>query len=630
MKKIESENKIAIYCRVSTGFQKTDRQRVELLKKAENMGMKIPTENIYEDVISGFSKGETRPEYSRLMDDVERGKINEIWFHEMTRMARSSVELLKSIRELKDKGIKLYYHKQNITVDPYNNDIGQQILLSVLSVTAEYEVTLFAQRSLSGKVRKIQEGYGITADSRAYGYEVDGNKKMIINKDEAEIVKRIFEMYANGISTLQIADTLNSEGIVKAIGKKGVVKWRPNTISRMLNSELYKGHRFVVFHEPIPNEEVRKRMLERGETPEVSVTFDEQFESLRIVDDVTFQRVQDRLKESPYNKENATKHSTLLIKKMRCGECGSNFTVGKNEANRTYRCYGRVNRSDKHAICDKGAEVSQLKLDGLVLQMSLRYFAQLGLQNDGQKRINELNGELSNINAIIHSKQSEIETENTTYKNALKRLMYLGDNDAIVNETMMQAKAEHDKRIQGLEKDIKKYTVQVAEMTEKVRALKKMADSETLYKKADELWNNPNEIKNMVDEFIESIEICKMDSIWQLVVVRYVNGLEFWGKIKTARYKKDELFFEPMLCKHGVEYQSWVLNNGEKCFSYDKAKRTITYNGESKIYTAFEKGEYHYKAFNEMIVKTNWMGSFPQYDFDMEMSKHTQEQPTNE
>jgi len=71
----KKENKTAIYCRISTSMQSTDRQKEDLLKVAEHFKCEIDTDHIYIDIITGFSVGEERPNYSALLDEVEKGNI---------------------------------------------------------------------------------------------------------------------------------------------------------------------------------------------------------------------------------------------------------------------------------------------------------------------------------------------------------------------------------------------------------------------------------------------------------------------------------------------------------------------------------------------------------------------------
>ena len=192
--------KVAIYCRVSTQMQNTDRQEIELKEYANFCNYNLTEDCVYIDVISGFSKTEKRPEYSRLVDDLDKKGINLILFSEMTRLARNSVELLKEIEFFQEKGITLYFQKQNLTIKTDTNDMSAKILLSVLAVTSTYEISLFAERSISGKIAKLKNGGSIGRSDIPYGYFNNDKKIVEINTEEAEIVKKIFESYANAWS----------------------------------------------------------------------------------------------------------------------------------------------------------------------------------------------------------------------------------------------------------------------------------------------------------------------------------------------------------------------------------------------------------------------------------------------
>lgn len=132
-------DKVAIYCRVSTQMQSTDRQKEDLLKYAKERGYVISDDNIYVDVISGFKSGEVRPEYSRMIANVKSGKINLILFSELTRLGRNATELLDEIKKFQEMGVHLYFEKQNIEVKEVS-DLGSKILLHILAVVAEYEI----------------------------------------------------------------------------------------------------------------------------------------------------------------------------------------------------------------------------------------------------------------------------------------------------------------------------------------------------------------------------------------------------------------------------------------------------------------------------------------------------------
>lgn len=639
--------KIAIYCRVSTQMQSTDRQKEDLLAVADRFNYHVDEENIYIDIITGYSVGEDRPRYSALLEEVEKGNIETILFSELTRLGRNSTELLAEVQRLQNKGITLYFDKQDLWVKSDKKDLGSRILLAVLAITTSYEIELFAERSISGKINKVNNGGGVGGDNNAYGYMNDENKKMVIRKDEALVINRIFNMYADGRSTIEICDILNSEHIPTSYGtriqefkerrkQKGLppkeyryddednFRWRPSAIAKILCKELYKGHRTITFHKPQVDKLEKKEGKEKER--EIYYTYDVQLEDLRIVSDELFQRVKDRLEKAPYNKNNAIKHDNLLKAKLICGECGSNFSVGKQSDNttkyhsdpRTYKCYGRVNRKDKPQICKAGAEIRQWKLDGLVLTLSLRMFAQINITETNENRIKKLSEEIADAEKVRNDKQQQLDSLDSDFENQMKRLSRMkGASEKIARKLMDDAEREYESASANLSASIAKKQEEITSKSITINRLKRLAQHYTnLTDKMDEIWQNKDIVKSMIDEYIDRIVIYKIHPMWNLVVVKYNNGSEFWGTVKAARYRNDEMFFDEMVCKHGIEFQAWIINNSDHCFSYDKKKHTISYNGNNDIYSAIPKGTYTYEELDKVLHETNWIGSFPFYDFE--------------
>lgn len=145
---------VAIYCRVSTQMQSTDRQKEELLALSKEKGWDVTDDRIYVDVISGFKSGEVRPEFSRMLSEIIPKGITLILFSEFSRLARNATELLEQINFFREKKINLYFEKQDIWVTDKKTDLGSTILLHVLAVMSSYEIELFAERSLSGRINK--------------------------------------------------------------------------------------------------------------------------------------------------------------------------------------------------------------------------------------------------------------------------------------------------------------------------------------------------------------------------------------------------------------------------------------------------------------------------------------------
>ena len=637
-----SNNNVAIYCRVSTQMQSTDRQEEELLKYAEQKGFKITPNHIYKDVISGFSIAETRPEYDRLFACIKSGEIKKVLFWELTRLGRNSVELLKEIEKLKELDVELYFKSQNLTINS-KQDLGSRILLAVLAVTATYEIELFAERSVSGKINKILMGGGVGGDNNAYGYCNDRNKKMIIKDSEAKIIKRIFTEYASGKSTIKICDGLNADKIPTSYAtrtkefrtrrnEKGLKEkeyknfnpdtliWKPNMISKILCKELYTGKRHVVFHKP----KLMRQNSDVTEKKEHEIIFEynKQCEDLRIISDEVFTLVQQRLSEAKYNKNNAIKHENLLKDKIICGECGANFSVGNSMSNatsyvngeRTYKCYGRINRSDKPATCTNGSSIRQWRLDGLILTLSLKMFAEINLEENNNKRIDTL--EIENVQArkIILQKEDILKKVKEDYKLAMKN--YSKVNNEIVESLIVEATNKYEKESADLQLSIEKQRKLITTNNITIQQLKNFNQGLNINIKMDQIRNDKGLVKSMIAEYIKKIYVYRINKLWNLIVVRYTNDVEFWGTIKAARYKQEEMFYDETLCKYGIEFHTWIINNSEKCFEYDKENHLFVYNGNSSIYTDLNKGIYTYEEFNEMLYKAGWIGSYSLFDYE--------------
>ena len=653
----KKEKKIAIYCRVSTQMQSTDRQKEDLLAVAERFHYEVEAENIYIDIITGYSIGEDRPNYSALLDEVDKGNIGTILFSELTRLGRNSTELLAEVQRLQDKGVELYFDKQDLWVKSDKKDLGSRILLAVLAITTSYEIELFAERSISGKINKISKGGGIGGDNNAYGYMNDGNKMMVKREDEAEVVRRIFTMYADGKSTIEICDILNSEGIPTSYGtritefkenrqRKGIeakeykhfkdegnFTWRPSAISKLLAKELYKGHRVVNFHKP----QVDKLKRKEGEQVEREVlyTYDVQLENLRIVSDELFQRVQDRLAQAAHNKNNAIKHDNLLKAKLICGECGSRFTVGKQTDTavsykvnpRTYRCYGLVDRKDHPRICTRGAETRQWRLDGLVLTLSLYMFAEINIADSNTSKIAQLTSEIEDMLKIKDAKEKELSILKDEHKRAMTRYAHIKGDDDTIQELISTEVANYNAKQKALADSIDKYSKGITTRRVTISKLQRLTSSYSNIKdKIDEIRQNKELVKAMVDEYIEDVTIYKIHKLWNLIIVHYTNGAESWGTIKNARYKKDELFFDEAFCHYGIEFKTWIINNNDHSFTYDKDNQTVCYDGRSPIYPQLHAGVFAYEEFNNMLAENGWIGSYPLYAYEEYPSKQVQDE----
>lgn len=152
----------------------------------------------------------------------------------ISRFARNTLGCLKYIRQLKDKNIPVFFEKENINM----MDSKGEILLTIMASLAQQESQSLSQNVKLGLQFRYQQGLVQVNHNRFLGYTKDEEGMLVIEPEEAEIVKRIYREYLEGASLLQIGKGLEADGILTAAGK---AQWRPITLQKILRNEKYIG-----------------------------------------------------------------------------------------------------------------------------------------------------------------------------------------------------------------------------------------------------------------------------------------------------------------------------------------------------------------------------------------------------
>ena len=227
-----------------------DNQRTILRKYAEEHGFTIYGEYIG-DGISGTTF--QRPEVQRLLDDAKTGVINTIIVKDLSRFGRNYIEVGQYIDYVFPAfGIRFIAIQDN--VDTENRDSGAMEMMPIMNVFNEWHAANTSKKIRAVRREFAKEGVYV-AKKAAYGYKMGTDKKHtpIIDEETAPIVRRIFEMYASGLSPHKICETLNAEKIptpaMYAYAKmdqkpkqKVMGFWTPVTIREMLQKLIYIGH----------------------------------------------------------------------------------------------------------------------------------------------------------------------------------------------------------------------------------------------------------------------------------------------------------------------------------------------------------------------------------------------------
>ena len=141
--------------------------------------------------------------------------------------------VLEVSRELKALGVGIYFEEQNINT--LSNE-GEG-MLSVLASLAEEELQSMSDNQRWAFQRKFQRGEMVINTKRFMGYDVDDKGELVINEAEAQIVRRIFQLYLDGMGMHRIAKLLNQENVPTVTD----AKWHDTTVRNILKNEKYKG-----------------------------------------------------------------------------------------------------------------------------------------------------------------------------------------------------------------------------------------------------------------------------------------------------------------------------------------------------------------------------------------------------
>ena len=239
--RIIKENKpklrVAAYCRVSTDSdEQAGSYEVQVQHYTEYISRNKDWElaGIYtDDGISGTNT-KKREGFNGMIEDCMAGKIDMVITKSISRFARNTIDCLRYVRQLKEKNIAIIFEKENINT----LEASGELLLTIMASLAQQESASLSQNVKLGLQFRYQEGKVQVNHNHFLGYTKDEEGNLIVDEDEAAIVRRIFREYLEGARFRDIANGLERDKI-KTGGKK--YKWHLSTIQGILQNEKYMG-----------------------------------------------------------------------------------------------------------------------------------------------------------------------------------------------------------------------------------------------------------------------------------------------------------------------------------------------------------------------------------------------------
>lgn len=335
------KKRVCAYCRVSTGtadqknsFESQVSYYTRLIEEKKGWEMA----GIYADEARSGTKVVRRDDFQQMLHDCRQGKIDLILTKSIARFARNTVDSIKAVRELKALGIAVYFEKEHINT---LSEKSEQ-MITILSSIAQGESERISTNNKWATVRRFRNGTYIIS-SPPYGYENNEDGELVINQEEAPVVRRIFDEYLGGKGSYAIAKELEQDGVPTIRGAK---EWQDSVVKGILQNCTYEGD--LLLQKSFTTEVVPfTRKTNRGELPQYLITDDhepiitrEEAAAIRRI--YEYRRQQQGIEDTSVY-QNRYAFSSQII----CGECGSNFRrqkiyIGKPYEKIQWCCYQHI------------------------------------------------------------------------------------------------------------------------------------------------------------------------------------------------------------------------------------------------------------------------------------------------
>ena len=245
-----------------------------------------------------------------MVQDALDGKIQLILTKSVSRFARNTVDSLTTIRKLKEHGVEVWFEKENLkTFDP-----KVEMLLTILASLSQEESRSISENVNWGIRKKMTDGKFSLGYSHFLGYDKGVDGSLVINEEEAKVIRRIYALYIKGMSPYGIAKVLTEEGIKTPGGK---TRWSDSTVKSILRNEKYCG-RALLQKTFTPDFLTKKTVRNTGQVPSYYV----EHSHAPIIDPDVYDMVQ-RMMEGRKRGRDRISSVSIFSSKLRCGDCGS-------------------------------------------------------------------------------------------------------------------------------------------------------------------------------------------------------------------------------------------------------------------------------------------------------------------
>lgn len=377
-----------------------------------------------------------RPQFMQMINDSDKGDFKVVIVHKLDRFSRDSTDTLMFERKLKTNGVELVSVNEKLDRSPEG-------ALMKMVITGMNE---FYSKNLAREVMKglKENAYNciFTGGIPPLGYDIDGDKKYIINMKESEAVKIIFDMYSKGYGYGDIIETLN-RGAYRTKAGKLLGK---NSLHEILKNEKYSG---VYIYNKLASKDIQGKMNRRK--------FKSDSEIIKIeggipaiIDKKLFEEVQKRMSENKrMNASHKAKTDYLLSGKLICGNCGNIMTGERRIGERGTYYYYVCNYKKRTGQCDKRSIRADIIEREVLENINKKIFCSRNIDeickriyegynnNDADALISEYNSEVKSIDTKINNLYKAIE-QGLTVTETMKRINSLSQEKNVLQVKILE------------------------------------------------------------------------------------------------------------------------------------------------------------------------------------------------
>ena len=477
------KRRVAAYARVSTLQEEqasSYEAQIDYYKKYINEKPEWDYVGIYTDKgITGTNR-KYRNGFNQMIEDAINGKIDLIVTKSITRFARNTLDTISITRELKAKGVEIFFEEQNV----YTLDSGGELLLTIMASIAQEESRNISENVKWGKRKKYNDGYATLAYKNFLGYDrhpTDSKKGFVINEEQAKIVRMIYKLFMKGKTITYIAKFLEDNGYKTPMGKD---KWRLSTIESILTNEKYKGDALIC-KTYVKDFLEQKLVKNNGEVDQVYVENHHD----PIIDPNHWELVQveiARRKDLGFSYNCTNTFSSKLV----CSDCGSFY--GQKVWHSTskyrrlvYRCNDKFNK--EHKKC----KTPTLNEDAIV-KMFLDAYSKF--MEDRSKVVEDCQEMIGILDNTVN-----MEKEKEALSKKAVEIIVLVENLINKNSTVPMSQEEFQTKYDEYDKEHSKIINKIGKLENEI--IKKKAQAKHLQAFVDDLANRPT----VLEEWDENV-----------------------------------------------------------------------------------------------------------------------------